>query len=47
MLVQSNIDTGVPVNEIEPLAFSDLVFFIVVLDPRTSKFITNEEEDDE
>ncbi|KAE9603923.1 hypothetical protein Lal_00001962 [Lupinus albus] len=45
-LAQLNIETGVPVNEIEPLVlFNVLFFFIAALNPGTGKFVTDEEED--
>ncbi|XP_027353048.1 photosystem II 22 kDa protein, chloroplastic-like [Abrus precatorius] len=46
-LAQLNIETGVPINEIEPLVlFNVLFFFIAALNPGTGKFLTDEEEDD-
>lgn len=45
-LAQLNIETGVPINEIEPLVlFNVLFFFVAALNPGTGKFITDEEED--
>lgn len=44
-LAQLNIETGVPVNEIEPLVLLNvLFFFIAAINPGTGKFITDEEE---
>ncbi|OIW14498.1 hypothetical protein TanjilG_12091 [Lupinus angustifolius] len=44
-LAQLNIETGVPINEIEPLVlFNVLLFFIAALNPGTGKFVTDEEE---
>ncbi|KAK4788068.1 hypothetical protein SAY86_019387 [Trapa natans] len=46
-LAQLNIETGVPVNEIEPLVlFNVLFFFIAAINPGTGKFVTDEEDDD-
>ncbi|CAN0893393.1 Photosystem II 22 kDa protein 1, chloroplastic, partial [Linum grandiflorum] len=45
-LAQLNIETGIPVNEIEPLVlFNVLFFFIAALNPGTGKFVTDEGED--
>ncbi|KAF7829829.1 photosystem II 22 kDa protein, chloroplastic [Senna tora] len=45
-LAQLNIETGVPINEIEPLVlFNVLFFFVAALNPGTGKFVTDEEED--
>lgn len=45
-LAQLNIETGVPINEIEPLVLLNVVFFfIAAINPGTGKFITDEEED--
>uniref|UniRef100_A0A803LV35 Photosystem II 22 kDa protein, chloroplastic n=2 Tax=Chenopodium quinoa TaxID=63459 RepID=A0A803LV35_CHEQI len=45
-LSQLNIETGVPINEIEPLVLLNVVFFfIAAINPGTGKFITDEEED--
>lgn len=45
-LAQLNIETGLPINEIEPLVlFNVLFFFVAALNPGTGKFITDEEED--
>ncbi|CAL0327413.1 unnamed protein product [Lupinus luteus] len=44
-LAQLNIETGLPINEIEPLVlFNVLFFFIAALNPGTAKFVTDEEE---
>lgn len=44
-LAQLNIETGVPISEIEPLVlFNVLFFFFAALNPGTGKFITDEEE---
>ncbi|GAB2290395.1 hypothetical protein Dimus_024673 [Dionaea muscipula] len=46
-LAQLNIETGVPVNEIEPLVlFNVAFFFFAALNPGTGKFVTDEEEND-
>ncbi|KAJ0806270.1 putative chlorophyll A-B binding protein [Helianthus annuus] len=45
-LAQLNIETGLPVSEIEPLVlFNVAFFFIAALNPGTGKFVTDEEED--
>ncbi|XP_022991058.1 photosystem II 22 kDa protein, chloroplastic-like [Cucurbita maxima] len=45
-LAQLNIETGVPINEIEPLVLLNvLFFFIAAVNPGTGKFVTDEEED--
>ncbi|XP_054798695.1 photosystem II 22 kDa protein, chloroplastic [Prosopis cineraria] len=45
-LAQLNIETGVPINEIEPLVlFNVLFFFVAALNPGTGKFVTDEDED--
>ncbi|XP_057975534.1 photosystem II 22 kDa protein, chloroplastic [Malania oleifera] len=45
-LAQLNIETGVPISDIEPLVlFNVLFFFIAALNPGTGKFVTDEEED--
>ncbi|KAJ6681655.1 PHOTOSYSTEM II 22 KDA PROTEIN CHLOROPLASTIC [Salix koriyanagi] len=45
-LAQLNIETGIPVNEIEPLVlFNVIFFFIAALNPGTGKFVTDEEEE--
>ncbi|KAI4307271.1 hypothetical protein L6164_030475 [Bauhinia variegata] len=46
-LAQLNIETGVPINEIEPLVlFNVLFFFIAALNPGTGKFVTDVDEED-
>ncbi|CAI8598280.1 unnamed protein product [Vicia faba] len=45
-LAQLNIETGVPINEIEPLVlFNVAFFFIAALNPGTGQFVTDDEED--
>ncbi|XP_057532705.1 photosystem II 22 kDa protein, chloroplastic [Amaranthus tricolor] len=45
-LAQLNIETGVPINEIEPLVLLNVLFFFVAaINPGTGKFITDEKED--
>nr|Q9FPP4.1 RecName: Full=Photosystem II 22 kDa protein, chloroplastic; AltName: Full=CP22; Flags: Precursor [Solanum sogarandinum]AAG48610.1 photosystem II 22 kDa protein precursor [Solanum sogarandinum] len=45
-LAQLNFETGVPINEIEPLLlFNIAFFFFAAINPGTGKFITDEEED--
>ncbi|KAG8378258.1 hypothetical protein BUALT_Bualt08G0118900 [Buddleja alternifolia] len=45
-LAQLNIETGVPINEIEPLLlFNVAFFFFAAINPGTGKFVTDEEED--
>ncbi|KAL8167214.1 hypothetical protein V2J09_008713 [Rumex salicifolius] len=45
-LAQLNIETGVPIGEIEPLVlFNVAFFFFAALNPGTGKFITDEDED--
>lgn len=45
-LAQLNIETGVPINEIEPLVlFNVLFFFIAAINPGTGKFIIGEDEE--
>nr|AEK26371.1 chloroplast photosystem II subunit [Sedum alfredii] len=45
-LAQLNIETGVPINEIEPLVlFNVIFFFFAALNPGTGKFVTDDEED--
>ncbi|KAK4718713.1 hypothetical protein R3W88_017051 [Solanum pinnatisectum] len=44
-LAQLNFETGVPINEIEPLLlFNIAFFFFAAINPGTGKFITDEEE---
>ncbi|PON47012.1 Chlorophyll A-B binding protein [Parasponia andersonii] len=46
-LAQLNIETGVPINEIEPLVlFNVLFFFIAAVNPGTGKFVTDVDEED-
>ncbi|KAI4320529.1 hypothetical protein MLD38_033998 [Melastoma candidum] len=46
-LAQLNIETGVPINEIEPLVLLNvLFFFIAAVNPGTGKFITDIDEED-
>ncbi|KAA8538462.1 hypothetical protein F0562_027992 [Nyssa sinensis] len=46
-LAQLNIETGVPISEIEPLVlFNVIFFFFAALNPGTGKFVTDEEADD-
>ena len=45
-LAQLNIETGLPINEIEPLVlFNVIFFFFAALNPGNGKFVTDEEED--
>lgn len=45
-LAQLNIETGVPINEIEPLVLAWVAFFFVAaINPGTGKFITDEAEE--
>ncbi|KAK6114891.1 hypothetical protein DH2020_007160 [Rehmannia glutinosa] len=45
-LAQLNIETGVPINEIEPLLlFNVAFFFFAAINPGTGKFVTDEEAD--
>ncbi|CAA0818499.1 Photosystem II 22 kDa protein- chloroplastic [Striga hermonthica] len=45
-LAQLNIETGVPINEIEPLLlFNVAFFFFAAINPGTGKFVTDDEED--
>ncbi|KAL6651672.1 hypothetical protein ACP70R_010597 [Stipagrostis hirtigluma subsp. patula] len=44
-LAQLNIETGVPINEIEPLLlFSILFFFFAAINPGTGKFVTDQDD---
>lgn len=44
-LAQLNIETGVPINELEPLVlFNVLFFFFAALNPGSGKFVTDENE---
>ncbi|KAF3336670.1 photosystem II protein [Carex littledalei] len=45
-LAQLNIETGVPINEIEPLLLLNIIFFfIAAINPGTGRFITDDEEE--
>nr|CAJ38395.1 Photosystem II, 22 kDa Protein [Plantago major] len=45
-LAQLNVETGVPIGELEPLLLFNIVFFFVAaINPGTGKFVTDEEED--
>ncbi|GLT49824.1 hypothetical protein SLA2020_233540 [Shorea laevis] len=45
-LAQLNIETGIPISDIEPLVLFNVVFFfIAALNPGTGKFVTDEEDD--
>ncbi|ONK57264.1 uncharacterized protein A4U43_C10F18290 [Asparagus officinalis] len=45
-LAQLNIETGVPINELEPLIiFNVIFFFFAALNPGTGKFVTDEEDE--
>ncbi|KAK6132358.1 hypothetical protein DH2020_033918 [Rehmannia glutinosa] len=45
-LAQLNIETGVPINEIEPLLlFNVAFFFFAAINPGTGKFVTDDEAD--
>ncbi|KAG0452379.1 hypothetical protein HPP92_025043 [Vanilla planifolia] len=44
-LAQLNIETGVPINELEPLVlFNVLFFFVAAVNPGGGSFVTDEEE---
>ncbi|XP_059458851.1 photosystem II 22 kDa protein, chloroplastic-like [Corylus avellana] len=44
-LAQLNIETGLPISEIEPLVlFNVIFFFFAALNPGTGKFVTDEED---
>lgn len=47
-LAQLNIETGVPINEIEPLnlLFNVAFFFFAAVNPETGKFIIADEQED-
>ena len=46
-LAQLNIETGVPINEIEPLViFNVLFFFVAAINPGTGRFIIGEGEEE-
>ncbi|XVE60325.1 hypothetical protein DITRI_Ditri05aG0119900 [Diplodiscus trichospermus] len=43
-LAQLNIETGIPINEIEPLVLLNVVFFfLAAINPGTGKFLTDED----
>lgn len=45
-LAQLNIETGVPINELEPLVlFNVIFFFFAALNPGSGKFVTDEGEE--
>ncbi|KAK9026463.1 hypothetical protein V6N11_039301 [Hibiscus sabdariffa] len=45
-LAQLNIETGIPISDIEPLVLLNVAFFFAAaINPGTGKFITDEEED--
>lgn len=45
-LAQLNFETGIPINEIEPLVlFNVIFFFVAALNPGTGKFVTDEDEE--
>lgn len=45
-LAQLNIETGVPINEIEPLViFNVLFFFVAAINPGNGRFIIGEDEE--
>ncbi|CAM8910791.1 unnamed protein product [Rhodiola kirilowii] len=45
-LAQLNIETGVPINEIEPLVlFNVIFFFFAALNPGNGKFVTDDEDE--
>ncbi|PIA47399.1 hypothetical protein AQUCO_01400220v1 [Aquilegia coerulea] len=45
-LAQLNIETGVPLNELEPLVlFNVIFFFFAALNPGNGKFVTDEDEE--
>ncbi|KAK8692222.1 hypothetical protein V6N13_075696 [Hibiscus sabdariffa] len=44
-LAQLNIETGIPINDIEPLVlFNVAFFFFAAINPGTGKFVTDEQE---
>ncbi|WOK96424.1 Photosystem II 22 kDa protein, chloroplastic [Canna indica] len=46
-LAQLNIETGVPITEIEPLVlFSVLFFFVAAVNPGTGKFVITDEDEE-
>ncbi|PKA51713.1 Photosystem II 22 kDa protein, chloroplastic [Apostasia shenzhenica] len=45
-LAQLNIETGVPINEVEPLViFNVIFFFLAALNPGSGRFVTDEGEE--
>nr|ACU33835.1 PsbS protein [Phyllostachys edulis] len=45
-LAQLNIETGVPISEIEPLVlFNVIFFFVAAINPGTGKFVTTDDEE--
>ncbi|GMJ02425.1 NONPHOTOCHEMICAL QUENCHING 4, PHOTOSYSTEM II SUBUNIT S [Hibiscus trionum] len=45
-LAQLNIETGIPISDIEPLVLLNVAFFFAAaINPGTGKFITDDEED--
>ncbi|XVE95482.1 hypothetical protein REPUB_Repub02eG0101300 [Reevesia pubescens] len=45
-LAQLNIETGIPISDIEPLVLLNVVFFfLAAINPGSGKFVTDEEED--
>ncbi|KAJ4700683.1 Photosystem II 22 kDa protein chloroplastic-like [Melia azedarach] len=46
-LAQLNIETGIPISDIEPLVLFNVVFFFVAaLNPGTGKFVTDEDDEE-
>ncbi|KAK0577669.1 hypothetical protein LWI29_036802 [Acer saccharum] len=46
-LAQLNIETGIPISDIEPLVlFNVIFFFFAALNPGTGKFVTDEDAED-
>jgi len=46
-LAQLNFETGVPINEIEPLILFNVVFFLfAALNPGTGKFVNDDDIED-
>ncbi|GMI82922.1 NONPHOTOCHEMICAL QUENCHING 4, PHOTOSYSTEM II SUBUNIT S [Hibiscus trionum] len=45
-LAQLNIETGIPINDIEPLVLLNVAFFfLAAINPGTGKFVTDEEQE--
>jgi len=45
-LAQLNLETGVPITEIEPLILFNVVFFLVAaINPGTGKFVNDDDVD--